>query len=153
MTLLISEVNIMAKKRFNIILASLLSALVFFWLFYLLTSLGLITTEFNYHITMTLSFSILGAIGFLFMVLLCITSKDCVKKHPLMLSVFLADALRVVVYMLSGEWFDRSTDAGYIAHKIVLIGAFIIWLACMVNFIYRIFRNNIGQKNETQVAI
>lgn len=143
----------MAKKRFNIILASLLSALVFFWLFYLLTSLGLITTEFNYHITMTLSFSILGAIGFLFMVLLCITSKDCVKKHPMMLSVFFADVLRVVVYMRSWEWFDRSTDAGYIAQKIVLICAFIIWLACMVNFIYRIFKNNIDQKKETQVAI
>lgn len=136
----------MVKKRFNIIVATLLSVCVLYWVLFLLNiATGIFASFFEYHVTLTLSFSITTSFGFLYLILLCITSKDYIKQHPLMLMVFPADIIRLVVYTSSWNWFSRTTEESIIGQKIVIIVVFIIWLATLINFIYRIFKNNIGR--------
>ena len=137
----------MAKKRFNIIVAALLSGCILYWVFFLINiATGIFASFFEYHVTLTLSFSITTSFGFLYLILLCITSKDYIKQHPLMLMVFPADIIRLIVYISSWNWFSRTTQASIIGQKIVIIVVFIIWLATLINFIYHIFKNNIGRK-------
>lgn len=137
----------MAKKRFNITVATLLSGCILYWVFFLINiATGIFASFFEYHITLTLSFSITTSFCFLYLILLCITSKDYIKQHPFMLMVFPADIIRLIVYISSWNWFSRTTQASIIGQKIVIIVVFIIWLVTLINFIYHIFKNNIRRK-------
>ncbi len=144
----------MAKKRFNIAVAILLSGCVVYWLLFLLNiATGLFNEFFGYHISRDLSFIICTVFGFLFMILLCISSRDYIKQNKLMFAVFPADIIRLFVYANCWNWFDRTDEASQTGLKAVIIVTFAIWLVFVINFIYRIFKNNIEPRKEIQVVV
>ncbi len=144
----------MAKKRFNTAVAILLSGCVVYWLFFLLNiATGLFNEFFGYHVSRDLSFIICTVCGFLFMILLCISSRDYIKQNKLMLAVFPADIIRLFVYANCWNWFDRADEASQTGMKAVIIVTFAIWLVFVINFIYRIFKNSIEPRKEIQVVV
>ncbi len=144
----------MIKKRLNVVFAFLLFVCVVYWLLFLLNiATGLFNDFFGYHVSRDLSFIICTVSGFLFMIVLCILSRDYIKQNKLMLAVFPADIIRLFVYANCWNWFDRTTEASQTGLNAVIIISFAIWLVFVINFIYRIFRNNIEPKKEMQIAV
>lgn len=137
----------MLKKNVNYIFTALLIIAALFGTFFFVTDTGLLETSFlSYHVTRTFVMIAAEILLTVSLVVMCISSGGIVKQKPYSLAVFPAEIIRWVVMMSVWNWFDRGTADGMMKFRLVMSAAFVIWLACIIVFLYTVLKKTNKQK-------